>query len=173
MYWLNSFLKGHILNEWTYFTILQYPCIVFFLFLYEWKHNSLSFPIFDPQIERTNLLNSSLISSIFLSTVPTKLAADGCSQTKSWFRMWSMDWIMFFCTSFNVSEVNTTSVNFVAFSILSCNFLLLLVIEINPCLWIDSRNAAKGLVFQKVMFSGVSGVNQKWHYYLPTSKDWK
>ncbi len=102
--------------------LYQFSTCIFFLFLFEGKHTSLSFPIFDPQIERTTLLNSSFISCIFLSTVPTKLAAAGCSQTKLWFGMWLVDWIMFFCTSFNIRELYTTSVNFVAFSILSYFF---------------------------------------------------
>ncbi len=121
-------IRTHI--EWI--NLFQYPAIplycsytcIFFLFLYEGKHTSMSFPIFDPQIERTTLLNSCLISCIFLSTVPTKLAAAGCSQTKLWSRMWSMDWIMFFHTSFNVHELYTTSVSFVAFSILSWIFVV-------------------------------------------------
>jgi hypothetical protein len=94
----------HVRTHIEWINLFHYPAIplyhfstcIFFLFFYEGKHTSLSFPIFDPQIERTTLLNSSLISCIFLLTVPTKLAAAGCSQTKSWFRMWSMDWIMFF-----------------------------------------------------------------------------
>jgi hypothetical protein len=52
----------------------------FFLFLYDGKHTSLSLPLFDPIIERTTLLNSSLISCILLSMVPTKVAAAGFSQ---------------------------------------------------------------------------------------------
>jgi hypothetical protein len=55
----------------------------FFLFLYDGKHTSLSLPIFDPIIERTTLLNSSLISCILLSMVPTKVAAPGFSHAKS------------------------------------------------------------------------------------------
>jgi hypothetical protein len=35
------------------------------------------FPIFDPKIERITLLKSSLISCMFLSTIPAKLAAAG------------------------------------------------------------------------------------------------
>ncbi len=101
--------------------LYRFSTCVFFLFLYEGKHTSLSFPIFDPEIEMTTLLNSSLISYIFCLTIPTKLAAAGCSQTKSWFRMWSMVCMMFFLTSFNFCELYITSDNFVAFSILSWN----------------------------------------------------
>ncbi len=141
-------------------TLVRFSTCVFFLFLYEGKHTSLSFPIYDPENERTILLNSSLISCIFCSTIPTKLAAAGCSQTKSWFRIWSMVWMMFFLTSFNFRELYSTSDNSLPF-LYSHEISLLLGIEINLCLLINSGFDAKGLEFQLVFFVWVLGVFPK------------
>ena len=95
--WTNSYdIWSHKLNK---IIDLLYPAIplyrlstcFFFLFLEDGKHNSLPFPIFNPRIERTSLLNSSSIACIFLSTSATNLAAAWFSQAKSWFRMWLME----------------------------------------------------------------------------------
>ena len=146
-------------------TLKSFSTCFFFLFLYDGKNTSLSLPIFDPIIERTTLLNSSLISCILLSTVPTKAAAAGSSHTKSWFRMWSIDWIMFFCTSFNVSELYTTADKLVALSILLWIFLLQ-VIEINLCLLINSGFPAKDVIFETFYFWCLSEVFLTQHLYL-------
>ncbi len=146
-------------------TLKSFFHLFFFLFLYDGKHTSLSLPIFDPIIERTTLLNSSLISFILLSMVPTKVAAAGFSHTKLWFRMWSIDWITFFCTSFNVSELFTTADNLVALSILLWN-VSIAGDRNKPVSLIDSGFHAKDVTFETSFFWCLSEVFLTQHLYL-------
>ncbi len=152
--------------QWIHFLSLSSNTLVsfvhsFLLLVFIWRetHLIVCCDIW-PKNSKDPLLNSSLISYIFLSTIPTKFAAAGCLQTKSWFRMWLMDRIMFFCTSFNFHELYTTSDNTVAFSVLS--WKVSVADDRNNSVSLNQlRLCCKGSGVSKVILGGVSGVFPK------------
>ena len=101
-------------------TLVSFLHFFFVLFWNDGKHNSLFLPIFDPTIEITSFVKSSLICCIFRSISATYLAAEGYSWTKSLLSMWSIVSIIFFRTSVNWRALYVNSDSLLAFSILSC-----------------------------------------------------
>jgi hypothetical protein len=151
------------------FSIQQYPCILFPFVFSSYSCRKGNTPHYLSQYLTPKL--NHLISWVFLSTTATKLAAAGCSQTKLWFRMWSMESKMFFAPPSIFVYCRPLLTTWLPF--LYCHVIfVLLVIEINLCLWINS-GFAKCQEFQNVILFLVSGAYPESHYSLQPSKYWK